>query len=155
MSPQRIQLHRTRGWRKPDGAVVVARPTRWGNPFRYGVSLVREPGALTGQPWEFEGRISADGAQHNFHHPDGRVTVCHVRYATRAEVVELYRRALLGEPDAAITSAWGRGARPVKPTIDEVRRDLAGRDLCCWCPLGQPCHADVLLEIANTDGGAK
>ncbi len=33
MSPQRIQLRRTRGWRKPPGAVVVARPTRWGNPF--------------------------------------------------------------------------------------------------------------------------
>jgi hypothetical protein len=26
---------------------------------------------------------------------------------------------------------------------------LAGRDLACWCPLGQPCHADVLLELAN------
>ena len=28
--------------------------------------------------------------------------------------------------------------------------DLAGRDLACWCPLDQPCHADVLLELANT-----
>jgi len=26
---------------------------------------------------------------------------------------------------------------------------LAGRDLMCWCPPDQPCHADVLLEIAN------
>lgn len=31
--PQRIQLSRQRGWRKPPGAVVVARPSRWGNPF--------------------------------------------------------------------------------------------------------------------------
>ena len=31
--PQRIQLRRTRGWRKTEGAVVVARPSRWGNPF--------------------------------------------------------------------------------------------------------------------------
>lgn len=30
-----------------------------------------------------------------------------------------------------------------------VRVDLAGRNLACWCPLGQPCHADVLLELAN------
>ncbi|MFI6302126.1 DUF4326 domain-containing protein [Amycolatopsis thailandensis] len=30
-----------------------------------------------------------------------------------------------------------------------ARGDLAGRDLACWCPLNQPCHADVLLEIAN------
>jgi hypothetical protein len=34
VSPQRIQLRRTKGWRKPEGAIVVARPTRWGNPFR-------------------------------------------------------------------------------------------------------------------------
>ena len=26
---------------------------------------------------------------------------------------------------------------------------LAGWDLACWCPLDQPCHGDVLLEIAN------
>jgi len=31
--PRRIQLSRAKGWRKPEGAVVVARPTRWGNPF--------------------------------------------------------------------------------------------------------------------------
>ena len=30
-----------------------------------------------------------------------------------------------------------------------ARRDLRGKNLACWCPLGQPCHADVLLEIAN------
>lgn len=33
-----------------------------------------------------------------------------------------------------------------------IRAELAGRDLMCWCPLNQPCHADVLLAIAN--GGA-
>jgi len=27
--------------------------------------------------------------------------------------------------------------------------ELRGKDLACWCPLDQPCHADVLLEIAN------
>lgn len=26
---------------------------------------------------------------------------------------------------------------------------LRGRDLACWCPVDQPCHADVLLEMAN------
>lgn len=30
----RIQLRRTKGWRKPADAIVVARPSRWGNPFR-------------------------------------------------------------------------------------------------------------------------
>jgi len=32
--PKRIQLSRRKGWRLPPGVVVVARPTRWGNPFR-------------------------------------------------------------------------------------------------------------------------
>jgi hypothetical protein len=32
--PMRIQLRRSKGWRKPAGAIVVARPSRWGNPFR-------------------------------------------------------------------------------------------------------------------------
>lgn len=29
--------------------------------------------------------------------------------------------------------------------------ELKGRNLACWCPLDQPCHADVLLEIANAE----
>ncbi|MGW4581851.1 DUF4326 domain-containing protein [Rhodococcus aetherivorans] len=33
--------------------------------------------------------------------------------------------------------------------VDRIRTELAGKDLACWCPLDQPCHADVLLEIAN------
>ena len=28
-------------------------------------------------------------------------------------------------------------------------QELRGKDLMCWCRLDQPCHADVLLEIAN------
>lgn len=28
-------------------------------------------------------------------------------------------------------------------------KELRGKDLACWCPLNQPCHADVLLELAN------
>lgn len=37
----------------------------------------------------------------------------------------------------------------LRVSVDEVRQALAGRDLACWCPLDQPCHADVLLAIAN------
>lgn len=35
------------------------------------------------------------------------------------------------------------------PAVEEIQRELRGKDLACWCPLDQPCHADVLLEIAN------
>jgi hypothetical protein len=31
--PKRIQRSRRKGYRKPEGAIVVARPSRWGNPF--------------------------------------------------------------------------------------------------------------------------
>lgn len=26
---------------------------------------------------------------------------------------------------------------------------LRGKNLACWCKIGEPCHADVLLELAN------
>lgn len=32
---------------------------------------------------------------------------------------------------------------------DAARFELRGRNLACWCPLGAPCHADILLRIAN------
>ncbi len=41
--PERIRLSRQRGWRLPEGAVSVARPTRWGNPFKPGQELTRFP----------------------------------------------------------------------------------------------------------------
>jgi len=28
--------------------------------------------------------------------------------------------------------------------------ELRGKNLACWCPLDKPCHADVLLELANS-----
>lgn len=33
--------------------------------------------------------------------------------------------------------------------VDEVRCLLGGKDLACWCPIGQPCHGDILLAVAN------
>ena len=39
---------------------------------------------------------------------------------------------------------------PVQSTaFKEWLAPLKGRDLCCWCALEGPCHADMLLEIAN------
>jgi Domain of unknown function (DUF4326) len=32
----------------------------------------------------------------------------------------------------------------------DIRHCLRGKDLACWCALDQPCHADVLLRIANS-----
>lgn len=97
LAPKRVQLRRTKGWRKPADAVVVARPSKWGNPDRVG-----DPHPLTGEPMDAE------------------------------EVVFRYRAS---------------GCGPV--THGDVRRELRGKDLACWCPLDSPCHGDVLLEVAN------
>jgi len=38
--------------------------------------------------------------------------------------------------------------------FQRIRRslpELRGKDLCCWCPLDQPCHGDILLELANKE----
>lgn len=40
----------------------------------------------------------------------------------------------------------------IKFTMDEIVAELRGKDLACWCPLDSPCHADVLLALANKDG---
>ena len=33
--------------------------------------------------------------------------------------------------------------------IDKIRAELRGKNLACWCRPGAPCHANILLEIAN------
>jgi hypothetical protein len=32
---------------------------------------------------------------------------------------------------------------------DDIRRELRGYNLACWCSADLPCHADMLLKIAN------
>ena len=32
--------------------------------------------------------------------------------------------------------------------LDNIEQ-LRDKDLACWCPLDEDCHADVLLELAN------
>jgi hypothetical protein len=51
-------------------------------------------------------------------------------------------------------AAWMKGeiAAPdarVPPTPAEIRTALRGRHLACWCALDGPCHAELLLKIAN------
>lgn len=33
--------------------------------------------------------------------------------------------------------------------VQRIRAELAGKNLACWCRRGSPCHADVLLRLAN------
>ena len=132
-APKRIRLSRAKGYRKPDGAVVVARPSRWGNPYRVGEAQMRFPRVDGVEAWEHEGRLhKRSGQSHAFVHGGGRITMHDVRDATIEECIALYREDWTTFGD-----------------ITALRTELAGRDLACWCPLDQPCHADVLLELAN------
>ena len=38
----------------------------------------------------------------------------------------------------------------LKITLEDVRKNLAGRDLACWCAEGSICHGDILLKYANS-----
>jgi Domain of unknown function (DUF4326) len=55
----------------------------------------------------------------------------------RAEAVEMFRRYLSGN----------------LALIELAQQELRGKDLACWCDFTGPCHADVLLEIANREAG--
>ena len=53
-----------------------------------------------------------------------------------AEAVAAYRRWLEQSPEGQLLAA-------------QARETLRGKNLACWCPLDGPCHAEILLEIAN------
>ena len=59
----------------------------------------------------------------------------------REHAVELFQQWMDGE------RAHLKGYNPIP--LPAIRRHLAGHDLVCWCPLDSPCHADVLLDLAN------
>ena len=103
--PERIQRKRTKGWRMPQDAIYVGRPSRWGNDWT--LADARAWGVLKAeQPFWVVEKFRAD--MHDWLRIEGS-----------------YWRDLIAQ--------------------------LRGRDLACWCPLDQPCHADVLLELANSD----
>jgi hypothetical protein len=49
----------------------------------------------------------------------------------------------------------GAGRRVLPFTVADVRRELVGKNLACWCPLDEPCHADLLLRLANASAPRK
>jgi len=111
MKPQRIQLSRRKGWKMPPNTVSVARPGRFGNPFK--------PDAY----WDAGYSGSLEVAL-------GHCVEAHAAWIKR-------------EQHWAFTDCFVI-ANPV-PDVSALR----GKNLACWCALDRPCHADVLLEIAN------
>ena len=66
-------------------------------------------------------------------------------HGTRAECVDLFTKLLGGYLCLSVGDP-----RKQQAYVDMARRDraeLKGKNLACWCPLGAPCHADVLLQL--------
>jgi hypothetical protein len=118
---RRIQRQRMRGWRMPADAVYVGRPSLFGN------------------PWSLRDAVAFDVPAED----------------RRAWCVRMYRREM---EHLGLLSDYGNlGSRKrydelarleLRTMAAYARHLLRDRDLACWCPLDQPCHADVLLELA-------
>lgn len=119
--PQRIQRKRTKGWKMPDNTICVTRGSRWGNPFE-------------------------------------------AEYFGLALCLELFKNSLMGvwnpstmkgNDDAAVDRAYKAHHEFHKKInghpLDRAKSELRGKNLACWCKLGEPCHADILLKAVNRD----
>ena len=143
MIPKRIQRRRTKGWRMPPNTAYVGRPTIYGNPFRANECYI-------------------------IHHPDDPVA------STVMLTKQLYGEAGVRARLVALYGMCVNAGFPVPPWALDVWRQaggstavlvglaggvesfiapLRGENLACWCPLDHPCHADVLLKLANEKGG--
>lgn len=75
----------------------------------------------------------------NPHPVDKPCDLCDGEVHSNGEAVLYFQRDLLA------------GTLPRYPSVDEIKQELKGKDLACWCEMWEPCHADVLLRIANVD----
>lgn len=123
--PRRIQRRRTAGWRMPPNTVYVGR-TRGGFAF---AKAYANPFRVGG--WFKIGDPRRAGFAWLEAHPDyadGTFTKIESREQAVA-FFKLYRERY--------------------PFTEAELAEIRGKDLACWCPLDQPCHADVLLRLAN------
>ena len=72
---------------------------------------------------------------------------------TRAGCVDLYRALAHGYLCISKARDHIDRQQAASGAMTDARTELRGQDLACWCPLDAPCHADVLLEIANDGDG--
>ncbi len=129
---KRIQRKRTKGWKMPENTVYVGRPTKWGNPFYFNFS------PSTGQ-WRcmFEERV---------------IVVCLTKLEAQEYAVKYFEQWFsneIAEPGTTLHNFRNDSSWIGFSLATIVKRHLRGKDLACWCKEGEPCHADVLLRLAN------
>jgi Domain of unknown function (DUF4326) len=99
------------------------------------------------EPTPITRRVKVTGDYFHGRVPDGAVYV--------GRQAPGLRKSLYANPFPVKTYGLAESLRRYRMHAEEfdlatLRRDLAGKDLACWCPLDQSCHADVLLELANS-----
>jgi hypothetical protein len=138
-APMRVQRKRTKGWRMPPNTVNVTRPGKWGNPFNFSASGNCWNAIALGCRGDAKGRREAavKAFEQWVSDPRGRVKEWDfgVVMECKGKTLQLGPRATAG----------------IAPSCEEIREALRGKNLACFCPLDQPCHADVLLRIANAE----
>lgn len=121
----------------PENTIYVGRPGKWGNPFNF-TSADNCWNALSlGCRGDAKGRREAavKAFRQWIDNPGGRV-----KEMDFGVVIEAKNKTVPIGP---------RATAGLAPSHAEIKSALRGKNLACWCPLDQPCHADVLLEIAN------
>lgn len=145
--PVRLQLSRKKGFdlqalsRAANGLepVNVARPSKWGNPFDFRSSDCCWLALSYGCRGDRLGRQEASvKAFREWIEPPakGKKLVRMergIRFGNEEKDFQIGPHFIIGPP----------------PTIDAARANLRGKNLACWCKQGDPCHADVLLKLAN------
>lgn len=120
--PKRIQLSRKKGWKMPPNTMKVDRSTGFGNPF----PVAKGTSTTMGKTSEIWSVGTWEGPAMWFRD-------------TKDEAVGLSVDAFR----AWINQPAQQGLLSRAATV------LRGKNLACWCKPGLPCHADVLIELAN------
>ncbi len=107
---------------------------------RAGFNLQAESAALNGLPAK---RVTRPGRWGNpFSIDETAARYGLDREAAQARAVALCDQWLRGTLDSQHSPG-------TPPSLADIRAELGGHNLACWCRPGTPCHADVLLALAN------
>ena len=150
--PKRIQMRRTKGWRRPEGAIYVGRPSKWGNPFPTDGDWTMWTAIALGWRADPSGRRAAAVALHRAWLLAEPVALGPLAHAERdGGAIEFGDGTTVSLSDHCRGIAGFGASISTPPTsaphppTSRAARPRPSR----WCPLDQPCHADVLLELAN------
>ena len=76
------------------------------------------------------------------------------KHGRKKRCVELYEKLLSGWVCYTTDEECFEKQHRTYKYVAKHRVDLRGKDLVCRCRLDQPCHADILLRVANAKRGS-